>query len=94
MLLWATKLLHGLVIVDVMSDRRGLLRAEASYYVVYLEERCFTRTSVYVILKHFEEQGLFFAGQLKIDINQNDSCCALAVAVYSDYRHRVGVNPR
>lgn len=48
-LLWVTKLLHGLVIVFVMSDRRGLLRAEASYYMKDLEEICFTCMSVYLI---------------------------------------------
>ena len=35
--------------VRIMSDRKGLLRAEASYYMEYLEKTCFSRTSVYVI---------------------------------------------
>lgn len=48
-LLWVTKLLHGLVIVFGMSDRRGLLRAEASYYMEDLEEICSTCMSVYFI---------------------------------------------
>lgn len=50
MLLWVTKLLHGLVIVYVMSDQRTLSHTEASYCMEYFKRaklKVLTRASVF-----------------------------------------------
>jgi len=61
-LLWVTKLLHGLVIVYVMSDQRTLSHTEASYCMEDFKRaklKVLTRKSVFNV-KALEGTGLLF----------------------------------